>query len=249
MTALRALLFNLAFFSWTSLVCLIRLPPALTIFDAKDVHAVLRLWARGTFALLQTLCGIDYRIRGREFLPPSPCIIAAKHQSAWDTMIFSLLFDQPCYVLKRELTLIPLFGWGIRRSGMVAVNRSGGPKALKQMVADAQQRLREGRHIVIFPEGTRTAPGQRRPYHPGVAAIYRELGVPVVPVALNSGLFWGRRSFMKYPGRILMEFLRPIAPGLERRAFMKSLEQSIEGASQRLLEESTPGGRPNSACG
>src|SRR5690606_21388864 len=147
-------------------------------------------------------------------------IVAAKHQSAWDTMAFYWVLDDAAYVLKKELLSIPLYGWCARKARMIGVDRSGGAKALRAMVEQAQNCLAEGRPIVIFPEGTRTAPGRRSAYHPGIAALYTRLGVPVVPVALNSGLFWGRRSFIKQPGRIVVQFLPPIPPGLERRAFM-----------------------------
>lgn len=237
MLAARSLLFNVTFFGWTAVASLLLLPVACVVPRPSLVLAMGRLWARTTFALLKGLCRIDYQVRGLENLPTEPCLIAAKHQSAWDTMIFSLLLERPSFVLKQELIRIPLFGWALNRAEMVPVDRAGGTKALKQMVAVARQRLQAGRSIVIFPEGTRTAPGQQRPYHPGVAALYRELGVPVVPVALNSGLFWGRRSFVKRPGRIRVELLPPIPPGSARREFMARLEQAIESASQRLIDE------------
>ncbi len=241
MLAVRSLLFNLAFFGWTAIASLLALPAAFLTHRPGAIHAVARLWARGTFVLLKVLCRIDHRVSGLENLPAGPCLIAAKHQSAWDTMIFSQLVERPSFVVKRELTRIPLFGWVLARSEMVPVDRAGGTKALRNMVATARQRLQAGYSIVIFPEGTRTAPGQQRPYHPGIAALYRELGVPVVPVALNSGLFWGRRNFVKRPGRIRLELLPPIPPGSPRREFIARLEQDIEGASRRLLEESDPG--------
>ncbi len=241
MLAVRSLLFNVIFFGWTAFVSLLALPAAFIVHRPRLLHAVARLWARVTFALLKILCRIDYQVHGLENLPAGPCMIAAKHQSAWDTMIFSQLLEQPSFVLKQELTRIPLFGWVLKRAEMVPVNRAGGTKALKDMVAVARRRLQAGQSIVIFPEGTRTSPGQRRRYHPGVAALYRELGVPVVPVALNSGLFWGRHSFLKRPGRIRMELLPPIPPGSTRRAFMSRLEQTIESASQRLIDEARTG--------
>ncbi len=237
MLAVRSLLFNLCFIAWTAIASLLALPVAFVINRPRWLHILGRLWVRVTFALLKVLCRIDYQVHGLENLPAGPCMIAAKHQSAWDTMIFSLLLERPSFVFKQELTRIPLFGWALTRAEMVPVDRAGGTKALKSMVATARRRLQAGCSIVIFPEGTRMAPGQQRPYHPGVAALYRELGVPVVPVALNSGLFWGRRSFLKRPGRIRLELLKPIPPGSPRREFMARLEQEIEGASRRLIED------------
>jgi len=168
-------------------------------------------------------------------------LIAAKHQSAWDTIIFSILLWDHCFVLKQELTRIPLFGWYLTRAGLIPVDRSGGAAALKKMVADARRAAEAGRPIVIFPEGTRVAPDAHRPYHPGVAALYSQLEVPVVPCALNSGLFWGRRSFAKRPGTITLEFLPAIPPGRPRKTFLAELEQAIEGRSRALAAEAAPG--------
>jgi 1-acyl-sn-glycerol-3-phosphate acyltransferase len=193
-----------------------------------------RLWARGVMALLARLVGLRHQVRGSGHLPTGPVVLAAKHQSAWDTVIFYLLFDGPVYVLKKELLAIPIAGWYLRRVGMVGVDRRGGAPALKAMIAGVEAALADGRAVVIFPEGTRTAPGERRPYYPGVAALYTRLGAPVVPVALNSGLFWPRRAFLKRPGRIALEFLPPMAPGLGRRAFTAELERRIEYACARL---------------
>jgi 1-acyl-sn-glycerol-3-phosphate acyltransferase len=159
---------------------------------------------------------------------------ASYHQSAWDTFAFLTFLDDGAYVIKKELTRIPIYGWLIIKAAMIPVDRTGGARALRNMVCTARARLAAGRHIVIFPEGTRTAPGTHRAYHPGVAALYSQLAVPVVPVALNSGLFWPRRAFLKRPGHIVVEILPPIPPGLPRGDFMRRLESSIEGTSARL---------------
>lgn len=238
MIALRSLLFNVAFFAWTTMMLLVTLP-----MIVAPLHAFVklgRIWARGCLALLSGLCGLRHEIRGGAHLPAQPCILAAKHQSAWDTIIFLLLVDTPSYVFKKELLWVPLFGWYMLRAGSIAIDRRGGAGALRQMIESAREALRRGQFIVIFPEGTRVAPGRRRPYHPGVAALYSQLDVPVVPVAVNSGLYWGRRRFRKRPGRIVLEFLPPIAPGLPRRDFAAALETAIETASDRLLAEAQP---------
>ncbi len=235
MRALGSLLFNIAFLFWTAVISALAVPSILATRNSRTGAMFARAWSVGVFALLRVLCRVDYRVRGRENLPDAPCIVAAKHQSAWDTMIFSLLLDKPSYVLKRELLRIPFFGWAIAKSGMVPVDRAGGAKELKRMVATARRRLADGRPVVIFPQGTRVTPDAHQPYLPGVAALYQALGVPVVPVGLNSGLFWGRRSFVKKPGRILLEFSQPIPPGLPRREFMRRLEDEIEGTSNRLV--------------
>ena len=233
MLALRSLTFNNAFFLWSTLVQVLFLPSLL--FPVAVVAWVQRLWIGGALALLAGICGLRHEIRGLEHLPPGPCIIASKHQSAWDTLVFAVLFHGPGFVVKRELLWIPLFGWYIQRTGCIPIDRKGGASALKRMIAHAREAIGNGQHIIIFPEGTRVAPGQRRPYHPGVGALYGQLGVPVVPVALNSGLFWGRRTFLKKPGRITLEFLEPIAQGLSRKDFTAELERRIETASARLL--------------
>ena len=239
MRAVRSLVFNFLFFGWTAVILVI-CAPALP-FGVAAVHAVGRAWVRVTLALLLLTVGLRHRIVGLENLPEGPAIIAPKHQSTWDTLIFALPLRLPAYVLKRELLGIPLFGLYLRCAGMIPVDRAGGGAALKSMVAAAKAAKAAGRHLLIYPEGTRTAPGARRPYHPGVAALYGQLDLPVVPVALNSGLFWGRRAFMKRPGVITVEFLQPIPPGLSRREFMAELETRIETASDRLARDARLG--------
>jgi 1-acyl-sn-glycerol-3-phosphate acyltransferase len=231
---LRSLLFNAAFFGWTALMVIAGI--FLLPFSWQAMHAVGRLWARGTMALLRHLVGLDWRIVGRENILAGSAIYASKHQSTWDTLIFALLLRNPAYVLKRELLWIPFFGQLLARSRPIGVDRSAGASALRAMLADAERAVAAGRPIVIFPEGTRTAPGARRPYHPGIAALYQRLGLPVVPVALDSGVYWGRRRFEKRPGTITIEFLPAIQPGLERRDLMAKLEHQIEAHSQALAQ-------------
>jgi 1-acyl-sn-glycerol-3-phosphate acyltransferase len=236
-TLLRSLLFNLAYLLWSVVMHIVCLP--LLLAPASWVWKAAHLWIDGTLFLLRVLCGLGQRELGIENLPQGPAIIAAKHQSAWETLFLSRRLHHPAFVLKRELLMIPLFGWFLRKVGMVAVDRAGKAAALKQMVRDANAAFAEGRQIVIFPEGTRVAPGAHKPYQPGIAALYGQLGVPVVPVALNSGLYWGRRAWMKKPGRILIEYLPPIQPGLGRKAFMAELESRLEPAAQNLLSHAT----------
>ena len=235
MTALRALLFNLIFWIWTPLLAILYL--LLLPFPWPVMYAAVTWWSGTMMWTLRVLVGLDWELRGAERLPPGGCIVAAKHQSAWDTVSLPLWFDYPSVVLKRELFQIPVWGWHARHCGMIAVDRRAGASALKRMVAQARARAADGRRIVIFPQGTRTAPGTKRAYLPGVAALYGRLGIPVVPVALNSGLFWGRRTFMKRPGKIVVEFLAPIPPGMKRDEFMAELERRIEEASDRLARE------------
>jgi 1-acyl-sn-glycerol-3-phosphate acyltransferase len=235
MSGLRALLFNIAFFAVTALLGVAGLP--LLVAPRRWVMRFGRLWARCVLALLRAIVGLDGEIRGLEHLPPGPAIVAMKHQSAWDTLILPVVLGDPAVVIKRELLLVPFYGWYARRAGSIAIDRQGGAGALRHMVAAASRVAAAGRKVVIFPEGTRTAPGRHRLYQPGVAALYRALDLPVVPAAVNSGLYWGRRSFLKRPGRIVLQFLEPIAPGLPRREMMAELETRIEAATAALERE------------
>jgi 1-acyl-sn-glycerol-3-phosphate acyltransferase len=195
-----------------------------------------RFWARGTLWLLAVLVGLRHELRGAEHLPKGASLVAMKHQSAWDTIVLPLVLGDPAVVLKRELLWIPIYGWyTLASGGAIAIDRKAAAAALRSMVARARKIAAERRPVVIFPEGTRVAPGQSRPYQPGVAALYKELGLPLVPIAVDSGLYWGRRAFLKRPGRIVIEILPPIAPGLPRREVMAELERRIEEASDRLL--------------
>jgi len=185
--------------------------------------------------LLEHVVGITAEIRGREHMPSGPCIIASKHQSAWETMAYVFILDNPSFIIKREILFIPIFGLYVWRAHLVPINRKAGVRAVRQMLRRAREVLSAGRSIIMFPEGTRVAPGSHRPYHPGIVALYSHLHVPVVPVALNSGLFWRRRSFIKRPGKIVLEFLPPIQAGLEKKAFLVQLERRIEDATTELL--------------
>jgi 1-acyl-sn-glycerol-3-phosphate acyltransferase len=164
-----------------------------------------------------------------------------KHQSAWDALILPIVLGDPAVVIKSELLWLPFYGWYAGRAGSIAVDRRGGAGALRHMVAAARRATAAARPIVIFPEGTRTAPGQRLTYQPGVAALYQALGIPLVPAAVNSGLYWGRRSFVKRPGRIVLAFLEPIPPGRPRREVMAELESRIESATAALEREGLAG--------
>ena len=234
MTALRSLLFNIAFYLWTALALILWLPFLLLPYRAT--YWVGRIWVRGSFWLLGRLVGLRHRVAGLDNARRGQAIYAVKHQSSWDTLALALYLDRPAYVLKRELLYLPLFGLALLKAGHIAVDRSGRATALKRMLQAAKQRRDQGRDILIFPEGTRVAPGAHKPYQPGVAALYGALDLPVVPVALNSGVFWGRRSFNKRPGLITLEFLPAIPPGLARKAFMAELQRRLEGASRRLAE-------------
>ena len=238
----RSALFNAGFYGGTAVLA-VALLPALALPRGALIAAG-RLWARWTNFLLRTAAGVEISIENAARLPAGACIVAAKHQSAWETIALLGLLRDPAYVLKRELLRVPLLGRYIRKNRQIAVDRGGGPRALRAMLARAAEAAAEGRQIVVFPQGTRVAPGAEAPYLPGVAALYARLGVPVVPVALNSGAVWGRNAFLKRPGRIVLRALEPIAPGLPRAAFMAELERRIETAV-RALPGAPPAGAEN----
>lgn len=240
MILIRSVIFNILFFGISGLFCMLMvlsLPLPRTV-----VSHGFRYWMVLTMATLKAVVGLSIEVRGLENIPKGPALIVSKHQSAWDTGIFFMLLDDPSYVLKKQLLKIPFYGWMLGKNEMVAIDRDGGARALKQMVRDSRAVLETGRPLVIFPEGSRSAPGHKLPYHPGVAAIYKRAGVPVIPVALNSGLFWARRSFAKKPGNIIIEFLPALPAGLDRKSFMAELENRIEGGTGKLLAEAAEAG-------
>ncbi len=235
MTAIRSVLYNIYFFGGTALFVVTMLP--LMLCPRPWMQSAVSWLARSMAFGARWLIGLRIEVRGRENIPEGAVIFASKHQSAWDTSFFYIECPDPAYVLKRELLKIPLWGWYTQKCKAINVDRAGGASALKRLVADVQDRLANGRQVIVFPEGSRTAPGHRAPFHPGIAAIYARTEAPVVPVALNSGLFWGRRSFLKQRGVITVEFLPPMPRGLKRRDFMEALSQQIGDATDRLEAE------------
>ena len=230
---LRSLCFNVGWYAGTVTIALAGAP--ILLLPRRAVVAWAKFWIRFCLWWLRITVGLTHRLSGLENLPAGPVIIASKHQSSWETLAYTLLFSDAAIVLKRELLFIPVVGWAMARAGNIAVERGDGAAALRGLVRQAKAVIAEGRSILIFPEGTRVAVGDERPYQVGTAALYRQLGVPVVPVALNSGLFWGRRRFIKWPGIIDVEILPAIPPGLSRDAFMTTLRARIEGATERLI--------------
>ncbi len=232
---LRSALFNAIFFLWSAALCFIYLP--LLVLPERVMVWGGSWWSKSIIRILGLAAGTGFEIRGAENIPTGSAIFASKHQSTWDTLIYMTVLPGPALVMKRELFRIPLYGWYARHAGMIGVDREGGVRALKHLIRRARSALKSGRSVVIFPQGTRTAPGTREPYQAGVAALYRVLGRPIVPVAVNSGLFWGRRAFLKHPGTIVLEYLPAIPTGLDRDEFMAELERRIETATNRLAAE------------
>jgi 1-acyl-sn-glycerol-3-phosphate acyltransferase len=235
MLILRSLLFNLAFYANLAVWLLFGI--VFLLLPRRMVIRYAQLWGLSSMWLLRVIAGTRCEIRGRERIPPGGLLVAAKHQSFFETFALLTLFDDPAFILKRELSWIPFFGWLLSKAEMVPVDRRGGTAALAAMNRRAAEVAGAGRQILIFPEGTRRAPGAPPAYKLGVAHLYRMLGVPCLPVALNTGMFWPRREFVRRPGTIVIEILDPIPPGLDRETFIAAMRDGIEAASDRLHAE------------
>jgi len=232
---LRSLLFMAFFYVGSTIAALLMTP--LLLGKRRWVVQAIGVWAAVMTAALRLICGVRVEIRGREHMPTGPALIAAKHQGMFDTIgPFSFLHDA-CFVLKKELLVIPFYGWYSIKGGMIAVDREGHASALKKLVRDTRERLSENRQVIIFPEGTRKDPGAEPDYKPGVAALYRDLDLPCTPLATNSGVHWPAHGFLRRPGTIVFQFLEPIPAGLKRGEFMRELQDRIETATNALLAE------------
>ncbi len=199
------------------------------VLPAHGRYAVISQWSRIMVVLARVVCGIRYEVRGREHLPSDPCIVLCKHQSAWETMALQALLPPQVWVLKRSLLRIPFFGWGLAMMNPIAIDRTAGRAALKQTVTQGRERLAQGFWIIIFPEGTRVAPGHRGKYHPGGAWLAVQTGVPVVPIAHNAGGVWGRNAFLKQPGCVTVSIGPALNPvGLRAEELLARVEQWIE---------------------
>jgi 1-acyl-sn-glycerol-3-phosphate acyltransferase len=232
-TAIRSLVFNVLFYVSFGIVVLIG--TLLLVFPRRWSVRFMQISARYGVWLLHVICGTRMEVRGLENIPKGAAFLAGKHQSLWETFAMLPLLDDPAMVLKKELTLIPGYGWMNIKTKMIAVERSAGASALRKMVDDAKGAIAEGRQVVIMPEGTRRAPDDPPDYKPGAAALYAALNVPCVPFALNSGLFWPRRKFMRYPGVIVISFLPAIPAGLPRKTFQAELEGLVESETMALV--------------
>jgi len=230
---LRSLVFNILFYPVFLFWAVIALPTL--VMPRAALMRIASWWARSNIFLMRVVCNIKVEFRGVEKIPKGPLIVAAKHQSMWETISLLRFFDAPFFVLKRELTWIPLFGLFLVKANMIAIDRGAGARALKAMMRRAAEEVRHGRQFLIFPEGTRRPVGAAPHYKTGVGLIYGNCAVPCLPVALNSGLFWPRRTFLRYPGTLVVEFLDPLPPGLPRDEFLARIEAVIEEATGRLV--------------
>lgn len=233
-TVIRSVLFN-AIFYLNLIVQMIIFTPFYFLLPRKKAYAIPKFWARSNNWLMARIAGTTFEVEGLENIPEGGYIFAPKHQSFWD--VFGLLpwLDDPVYILKRELTWIPLFGWYVMKQSMIPVNRGAKGKVMLGVMQRASQEMSAGRQLIIYPEGTRRPPGAPPDYKYGIARIYRDLKVPVVPVAMHPGLFWPRRKFLRYPGHFKVIILPPIEPGLDPDLFHQTLIERMETASDQLL--------------
>ena len=236
MLRLRSLAFNVAFYLWSVGLTLATLPFYFFLSQDKAMNVV-RLWTSGMSWLLRTIAGTTYQVRGLDNLPPGGALIACKHQSAWETLALVPILPNPTYVMKAELGRIPVFGAYTKKAGMIRIDRRGRTTALRALAERARSEIAKGRQVVMFPEGTRRPPGAPPDFQSGIALLYKTLGVPIIPAALNSGLYWPRHKLTIHPGTIILEFLPPIPAGLDSRTFLDRLQSAIETASDRLMAE------------
>lgn len=239
MNALRSIIFNIFFFGG-SIACSIILIPTLLLPTKKCVPLVSAFYGGYIVLIEKYIMGLTLEVRGLENIPKDGAyIIAAKHQSAYETLKIPYIkrLGYPAIILKKELTYFPIYGWYFKAMGQIAIDRGSPKEALDSIVRGCKERLAAGRSVIIFPQGTRTAPGAKKPYKPGLAKVYRDVRVPVVPMALNSGVFWGRNAFFKKPGVITFEFLPPLPPDLPPLQMMEQLEKVVEEATDRLVAE------------
>lgn len=236
MLFLRSLVFNVVFYV-NLIVQMVVQTPFFFFLSRDGGWGVVKRWCKSCAWWQNLIIGTTQEIRGLENLPEGGFIVAAKHQSMWDTYTLVPLFKDPAFILKRELMWIPFFGWFAAKQDSIPVNRGARSKALRDMTQAAREAIADDRQIVIYPEGTRRPAGAEPKYKYGIAHMYRDMNVRVVPIAVNSGLFWPRRKFMRYPGNVVVEILKPIEPGLSVEEFQKQLTEIIESKCDELLLE------------
>jgi len=230
--AVRSFAYVALFYLWTAVVAVGFTP--ILLGPRRWTFAMFRFWGRGVLAMLR-ICGIRVEVRGREFIPEGAALVAPKHQCMLDVFAQFTWLPATTFVMKQELARIPWFGWYARKAGCIVIDRGGQAKTMRQVIREGADRFARGQQVVIFPEGTRKAPGAPPDYKPGIAALYRELNVPVCPVATNAGVHWPAHGFIRRPGTIVFEYLEPIPPGLKRAEFMRILEERIEAKSTELM--------------
>ncbi|MBO7257756.1 MAG: 1-acyl-sn-glycerol-3-phosphate acyltransferase [Alphaproteobacteria bacterium] len=236
MIYIRSLLFNIVGYGIIAVACIVN-----SIIGAFHRPLTIKTWNNiflpGVKLALKYIAGLKIEVRGAQYIDQNNCIYAGKHESALETYVLTTFIKRATLVMKKELTYIPIFGWAQAFYGIIPVDRSAGSAAMKSMLRSAKEKLAQQRPIIIFPEGTRRKPEQEPAYKPGVAMLYQHLNVPVIPIATNTGMFWGKNSFLRYPGTVVFEFLPPIAPGLDKKEFMEKLQNVIEEKCHELNME------------
>ena len=236
MTTLRSALYNIAFYLNLVLWCAVAFPTL--VLPRRQFMWVAHMWGVSSLWLLKIIARTDVRWNGLEHLGEGGCIVASKHQSAWETFALFAVLKDPAFILKRELTFIPFFGWYLLKGDMIPVRRGQTDReGLAELGRKAKEAVAAGRQLIIFPEGTRRPAGAPPDYKSGVAHIYAATGARCVPIALNSGLYWPRRALLKRPGTVEVEILEPISAGMRPKAFLALLRERIETVSARLLEQ------------
>ncbi|MFN7011571.1 MAG: lysophospholipid acyltransferase family protein [Allorhizobium sp.] len=236
MIILRSILFNTLFYG-SLILQMIVLSPYYFLAPRKKAFTIPKNWARSNHWLMEKIVGTTFTLEGLENIPKGGYILAPKHQSLWDTYALLPWLDDPVYILKRELMWIPIFGWYVARQKMIPVDRGARGKVMVKVMERAKEEMAAGRQLIIYPEGTRRPAGAEPAYKYGIARIYRDLDVPVVPVAMHPGLFWPRRKFLRFPGHFKVRILPPIEPGLDPDVFYETLVEKLEKASDELLIE------------
>lgn len=234
----RSVTYSAALYSCSILLGLLTAP--LLLLNERAARGISKIWARAALWGAKHIAGVSYRVEGAEHIPTEGAIIAANHQSMWETIALFHIAPRPVIIYKKELSYIPIYGWALRGAGHIAVDRAGGARALRAMRKAAAARLAEGCQIIVFPEGTRLAPGETAPFHPGIAGIYLAANAPCVPAAHDSGRFWRFPGLRKIPGKITLRFLPPIAPGLDRKVFLCRLKDVIDAARPDRKAVSSP---------
>ncbi len=235
MIMLRSWIYEIVYLVWITIVSVGGLPLLVT---PQSALGVVRFWARTNTWLARVICGITFRVEGRENIPDGPCIIAAQHQSSFETYALFYEIDRPVFVLKRELTWVPIIGWYILATGLVPIDRGAGASAMRRMLRAATAAVKNGKQMIIFPEGTRIPPGEHGPYRPGFIALYNICNVPLIPMALNSGYTWGKTRVRKNPGEIVFKFLPALPTGLSKQEVLDTLRERLETAAATLPRES-----------
>lgn len=237
MQYLKSLLFVIFINCWGAIIPIVFLLPAF-IFKSKKIGDYgAKIWSQFSFYVLKKLCKIEYKIIGQENILNEPCIYACKHQSMWETVVMHLILNRPVYAYKKELEKIPFYGWFLKFMSGIGVDRKGGMKSLKNVISQAKFYLNKGQSVVIFPQGTRVPVGESVkdfPYQAGITALYNSCETKIVPVALNSGLYWPKHKILKNPGVVIIQFLPAINQGLSKDDFNKELISVIEDASNKL---------------